>query len=493
MADDLMGRYELGRHLPACRAAEVYLATDQDGREVEVTLIEAADPEQTVAAFAAIADARHPRLQRLVEWGRAGWRCVVVAERAEGADLAQVAARGLPEARDVACWGAQAAEALAALHERGLVHGGLCPTALVLDEGGDVTVTQTGVAAAAGAVELADGDPPQNAFYVTPEEVLATPLTPASDVYALAATLYALATGRPPFDGHDALEVARRHVTAAVVPPRQLRPGLPPALDHVLRRGLDKDPRRRPTATALARDLERAALGVRVEAPVAAEGLGDRPPRPWWPWVLGLAFIALLAGILWGAGVLATEMPVPDVRGMTLEEAQATLRAVGLTPGAASYRPPSSAAEVPGTVLEQSPQPGQQATRGDEVDLVLAAEIVVPDVRGMSQARAEGAIRGARLVVGEVQTAPSDTMAAGYVVDQTPAPGSNASAGTTVNLYVSEGSQAGPSPFALGEPWHRAESHSMRALSAASRRGGRLRRRHAKPASRAWSSGSPSL
>ncbi len=443
MSGALLSRYRLGTRLPACRAVEAWEAVGPDDRRVTVTAVRCDESAAAQAGFDAIAQVRHTSLAALVEWGWADGRCVVVSDRPAGTDLESIAPPPFP-ASDVAAWGAQAAEGLAALHEHGLVHGGLCPAVLVLDEEGDVTLTGAGIAVAAGPSELGDADPPQNAFFVSPEEVLAQALTRASDVYALAATLYQLATGRPPFEGPDALAVARGHVAAPLVPPRQVRPDLPAALDHILRRALDKDPRERPSAALLARDLQRAALGARVEAPVVPEGPGPRPRRPWWPWVLGLALIMLLAGVLWGAGVFAGDVSVPDVTGLTESEARATLTSVGLVPGVVTRSTTVDPESAAGTVLDQTPAPGTSVREGGSVDLTLTGGVTVPDVVGMTEGRAREAISAAGLVVNDVTTTLSTTVAAGLVVAQFPAAGVTVASGGPVTLRVS----AGPPPTA---------------------------------------------
>lgn len=448
MLDGLTAGYRLGERLPDCRDAEMWAATDPEGRAVTVTVIPCDKPAAGRAGFDRLAEVHHPGLASILASSWADGRCVVVSERPAGIDLASATAYGLPSASDLASWGTQAAEALTALHERGLVHGGLCPAVLVLDEEGDVTVTAAGVALAAAPLELGDRDPAENAATVSPEEVLATRLTPASDVYALAATLYLLATGRPPFEGPDALAVAEQHVGASVVPPRTLRPDLPAALDHVLRRALDKDPRRRPTAAAVAHDLERAALGARVEAPVVPEGPGARPRRPRWPWILGLVFVALLAGAMWGAGVFGGRVEVPDVTGLTESEAEATLHAVGLAPGHVTHELSADTTVPAGTVLGQTPAAGTVVHDGSSVDLKVAGGVVVPNVAGMTEARAREELLAAGLTVGEVTAAASATVPAGMVVDQFPQAGVTVASSTPVSLRVS----AGPPPSASPSP-----------------------------------------
>ena len=110
--------------------------------------------------------------------------------------------------------------------------------------------------------------------------------------------------------------------------------------------------------------------------------------------------------------------------------------------------------------MRQSPAGGTSVAPGSAVDLIVSegpAPVSVPDVSGMSQGAAEGAIRRAGLELGPVRQENSDTVAAGMVISQSPSGGSSVAPGTAVNLTVSngpaqtpDGEKDGPGIFGAG-------------------------------------------
>ncbi len=183
MADvQYVGKYRITGTLPAGRAEEAYSALDPAGTPVVLKLVDAVDRERLFAQMRALADIAHPNVARVLDWGTETGRCFVVSEAVEGQDLAALTVLGGPPAPSViAELGAQAAAGLAALHGRGIVHGGVTPLTMVRSSEGALKLTDAGIAAAAGQADLSDQDPPENAYFVSPEEVLARDLTRSTD------------------------------------------------------------------------------------------------------------------------------------------------------------------------------------------------------------------------------------------------------------------------------------------------------------------------
>src|SRR5262249_20468523 len=155
---------------------------------------------------------------------------------------------------------AEAAEAVAHAHARGLLHRDLKPANILVDDQGHPHVTDFGLAKKVVAdVELTQsgailGTP----AYMSPEQASGHrgAVTTASDTHGLGAVLYALPTGRAPFGGDSVVEAldAVRH--APPQPPSRLNAAVPRDLETICLKCLEKDPRRRyPTAQALADDL----------------------------------------------------------------------------------------------------------------------------------------------------------------------------------------------------------------------------------------------
>jgi serine/threonine protein kinase len=169
----------------------------------------------------------------------------------------------------------QVAEAVAYAHAAGVVHGDLRPEAIELAEGEPVRVT--GFRGTALPRPADPGLTPSGAVlgapdYLAPEQASGERGPgPAADVYALGAILYECLTGRPPFKSSSLLEGLVRAQTERPVPPRSLNPAVPPELEMICLKCLEKDPSRRyRTCQELADDLARALGGRAVLAGPAA-------------------------------------------------------------------------------------------------------------------------------------------------------------------------------------------------------------------------------
>lgn len=142
---------------------------------------------------------------------------------------------------------------------------------------------------------------------------------------------------------------------------------------------------------------------------------------------------------------------VPSVEGSSQSAAEAAITAAGLSVG--NVTSTSSETVAAGDVISQTPTGGSSVVEGTNVDLVVStgpALITVPSVEGDSQSAAESAIISAGLNVGNITTASSSSVAEGDVISQTPAGGSSVTAGTSVDLVISTGSDLVTVPGVVG-------------------------------------------
>jgi eukaryotic-like serine/threonine-protein kinase len=176
---------------------------------------------------------------------------------------------------------AQAAEALHAAHQAGVVHRDVKPGNLLVRPDGTLVLTDFGIARAAGAAQLtADGSVLGTASYISPEQAMGERATPLSDIYALGVVAYQCLSGYRPFDGENPLEIAMRHVREPSPP---MPPDVPPAARAVVERAMNKRPTDRyPNAAAFAQEARRVAAQLGTNAPqpamAAAAAPGRRPP-----------------------------------------------------------------------------------------------------------------------------------------------------------------------------------------------------------------------
>ncbi|MCA9214283.1 MAG: protein kinase [Planctomycetales bacterium] len=168
---------------------------------------------------------------------------------------------GDPFYRRVAELGEQAANALHFAHEQGVVHRDVKPANLMLDTAGKVYVTDFGLARIESDASLTmTGDLIGTLRYMAPEQALGkrVSIDHRTDVYALGATLYELATLRPILDGTDRAELLRQVATQQPIAPGRIADDFPRDLETIICKALSKDPEDRyDTADDMARDLRR--------------------------------------------------------------------------------------------------------------------------------------------------------------------------------------------------------------------------------------------
>jgi tetratricopeptide (TPR) repeat protein/tRNA A-37 threonylcarbamoyl transferase component Bud32 len=303
--------------------------------------------------------------------------------------------------------------AVAYAHSRGVLHRDLKPANAILGKYGETILLDWGLAKAAGArdpqrgpgelpLQLLSGEAVATEAgtalgtpaYMSPEqsEGRLQELGPATDIYGLGATLYALLTGRPPVEGKGRGEVLRQAARGDWLPPRQIKSDVPAALDAVCRKAMAHDPRDRYlTALLLAADVEHW-LG---DEPVAAyrERLGARLGR--WarrhPAHLAAAAAALLVSLLAGGGAWL----------WAAERRAETEQAVGLALGKAEQlldQARNMKAEAPAGAAETLAVWKQALTAAEQADHLAAAGLVGEETAGRAdrllsemQARARGA------------------------------------------------------------------------------------------------------
>ena len=193
----------------------------------------------------------------------------------------------------------------------------------------------------------------------------------------------------------------------------------------------------------------------RVAAPAAPAA---KSKTGLWVAVIAVVLLAVVAGIwLAGRGGSAETVTVPEVVGLTQPEAEQALSDAGLEIGTVTESPSTTA--TVGDVMAQDPAEGDEVDQGSEVDLVVAVPsdlVEVPDVVGMSKDEALQALARAQMQVA-VTEAPSDDIAAGDVVSQSPKAGQQVPVDTEVGIVVSTGQGNVSVPNVAGLPVAEAE------------------------------------
>ena len=292
----LAGRYRLTDRIAAGGMGEVWRGIDVLlNRQVAVKLLPSVREgnDSSLARFRAearyAASLSHPGIARVYDYGESSeFGAYLVMELVNGDPLSAILARNgrlSPDATlDIV---AQAARALDAAHQAGIVHRDIKPGNILIAGGGTAKITDFGIATAlrqAQAMHLTQtGMVMGTAMYVSPEQATGAPVTTASDIYSLGVVAFECLAGRPPFTANEPLAIAYAHKHDPVPP---LPPDVPPPVVELVRAMLAKTPEERPqSARAVAdrADVLRDSLalgptsGPQGAIPVPAPATGPVP------------------------------------------------------------------------------------------------------------------------------------------------------------------------------------------------------------------------
>ncbi|MGI9859857.1 Stk1 family PASTA domain-containing Ser/Thr kinase [Moorella naiadis] len=464
----LEGRYEIISELGGGGMARVYRGQDRLlNRSITIKILreQYASDKEFLTRFQreaqAVASLSHPNVVSIYDVGQDDGLHYLIMEYVEGRSLKDLISERAPlpplEAIDIA---QQICDALEHAHENGVVHRDIKPHNILITRNGRVKVTDFGIAQAVSEVTMSQsGNMIGSVHYLAPEQARGGVVGATADIYSLGIVLYEMLTGILPFQGETPVAVAIKHLQESPRPLRDLNPNVPPALERIVMRSLEKDPYRRyPSAAALRSDL-RAVKNALADASFATqvlpaiEALDPLPATPHkprrrprvWAWVLvALLFLGLAAAGLWAGFryyLAVGETQVPAVVGLPEGQALDQLAAAGLRGqvGARQYD-----ASIPaGQVMAQDPAANARVRRGRVVTLTVSQGkklVRVPSVVGQTERNARLMLENANFkVAADTLKVYHPTIPAGSVVDQNPPADSQQPEGAEVRLILSQG------------------------------------------------------
>jgi len=497
------GRYSIMTRIGSGGMAEVYCANDlQLGRKVALKLLHRrfAEDGDFVERFrreaSSAAGLQHPNVVGVYDRGEWEGTYYIAMEYLEGRSLKEVLNEHGPLPAGLAIHVTeQILRAARFAHQRGIIHRDLKPHNVIVDDEWRVRVTDFGIARAGASDMTETGSIMGTAQYLSPEQAQGHAVSAASDIYAIGILLYELLAGRVPFDGDSAVTIALKQVSEAPVPPSVHNPAVPPELDAIVLRALEKEPADRfadaeefivalqrtrehlaavepGQSTAVFGALPAAAYPDETDptaiAPLAAEPTDEElaalaypaePPPPESEeerrrrrlrWAVAIAVLLLLAAAALTFALTRPESkPLPNVVGTQLSAAAAVLRNQGFEVDVERVTSPVGK----DTVLRQDPQPRTEVDEGSTVTLTVSdgpGDALVPDVVRLSQREAERALREAGFKV-TVKREPSETIPEGRAARTSPSSGVRAEKGALVTLFVSSGAEQVSVPDVTGQ------------------------------------------
>ena len=406
-------RYRIIRSLGEGGMANVYEAEDLvQKRRVTLKMLrfDLQDDPRSVERFHKEANSLtkldNPHIVQIYDFGNDHGVPYLIMEYVKGTDLKTYLKEHYPlSCEKVVDIMEQILSAVESAHRIGIIHRDLKPQNILIDNYGKVKVTDFGISIAAmeSATITKTNTMIGSVHYISPEQARGSIITKQSDIYSLGIILFELLTGKVPFEGQTAVSIAVKHYRDNLPSARKINPKVPQALENVILHATAKKLKDRyPDAETMARDLKTALLPVRKNEPkweVPTEddaetktlviptaesskrqpSTGSRKPKKTKQQKKKRIYrrhpIAFLIGTL-GVIVVITillmslKVQVPDLRGMSVREAQEVLLSNNLKLGKKRYEYSNS--YLKGQTISSDPARETTVNRNSKVDIVIS-------------------------------------------------------------------------------------------------------------------------
>ena len=503
----LDGRYEIIELIGSGGMANVYKAKcHRLNRMVAVKILKSdmAENEEIRRRFRdesrAVAQLSHANIVSVYDVSSSGDTEYIVMELIDGITLKQyMERRGQMDWRESLHFIIQIMRALEHAHSRGIIHRDIKPQNIMVLRDGSVKVADFGIACLQNNAQTLTQDALGSVHYISPEQARGEHIDARSDIYSAGVVLYEMLTGRLPFEGDTAVSVAIQHLSSVPLAPSEIREDVPKGLELICMKAMCADINKRyASATAMLEDLESFRKNPDIDMEYIREELkekenteatryiskkelseavrnkkekekdelaaekqektgiaGTKDEKKRMAIIIGAFAGALLLIFLiftlifngFGGGGDSSGHKVPDIRGMTVEEAEKlegikgifTIEVVG-TKENSKYKD--------GEIISQDPSEGTLRKNNLTIQVYVCAKVeksYMPTVLNISESEAKSILNNMSLGLNiQVQDKPSDTVAKGLVVATSPAAGAEIRQGNTVIIYISSGREIKP-------------------------------------------------
>lgn len=282
MSDNTIKGYKLGEAVGKGGYGAVYRATQVlVGRDVAIKVIlpKYANQPEFIRRFDTeahlVARLEHPSIVPLYDYWRDPTGAYLVMRWLRGGNLSDAIKQGPLPLDKLIRFLDQIGDALAFAHRRGIVHRDLKPANILLDDEDHAYLVDFGIAKELQQTESGDDEDDEeesivgSPWYISPEHIVAEPVTPQCDIYSLGITLFELLTGENPFKGFSLKEILVKHLYEPLPPITDKRNDLPEAINAVIHKATEKQAQDRyPDAYSMLRAFKEA-LGISTAPPLS--------------------------------------------------------------------------------------------------------------------------------------------------------------------------------------------------------------------------------
>jgi serine/threonine-protein kinase len=479
-------RYQIIKSIGEGGMANVYLAYDTIlDRNVAIKVLrgDLANDEKFVRRFQrealAASSLSNPNIVEVYDVGEDNGEYYIVMEYIEGKHLKQlIKKRGkltVPEAVDIVM---QITEGLSVAHDAYIIHRDIKPQNIMILENGLVKITDFGIAMAMNGTQLTQTNSVMGSVhYLPPEQANGKGATLQSDIYSIGILFYELLTGKLPFKGENAVEIALKHLKEPLPSIKEEIPNLPQSVENIIIKATAKNPKNRyADAREMHEDLKTCLDPSRVNEPkiklkyqevsddtkvikaikenknnqnddaIAKKITGDDLKKQNKILIIlasiftGLVLVVSLVFILIMVTTKTGTLLVPDVSNKTVTEAVKILQDAGFNVTDEQDGVSSKEIEV-GRVVKTSPAAGSKRKKKSAIKLFVStgdATIAIEDYTGKNYLEVKGALEARGLVVNiENEVVDDDSeFQNDQIVKQSVEPGGSLKKGESITLYV---------------------------------------------------------
>ena len=417
-------RYEIIKTIGEGGMANVYLANDTIlDRKVAIKVLrgDLSNDEKFIRRFKrealSVSNLSHPNIVEVYDVGEEDGNYYIVMEYIEGKTLKQLLQkRGALTLNEVIDIMTQLTDGLAHAHEAYIIHRDIKPQNIMIEDNGLVKITDFGIAMALNATQLTQTNSAMGSVhYFPPEQASGKGSTLKSDVYSLGIMMYELLTGYLPFRGDNAVEIALKHLKEPIPSIRSEFPNIPQSVENIIIKATAKNPKNRyNNANEMHEDLLTCLNKERLEEPKIKlkynEGISDdvafevdkenmddslvsqikdtKDNKNKTIIILGsvLGGLVVILGIVYFAlSIFATskDVKIPDVKNLSVEDADTLLRKRGLKVALKSEEEPSLEVEE-GKIIGTKPEIGRVVKENTEITLIISTGQVTYEVEDLT-------------------------------------------------------------------------------------------------------------